>query len=250
METTGKARIKAAKTLAKTHGVEVLGWKDKPGEETISLRGDGSKLQSLRKEMEQDGWHIWPVEEAAEGFLMDFGMQPPPPNLMQANGLSTEANESYIPYAGKEYRYRGLTEAFIPYTIVIWCIAAFVGLYSLKYSLISLPKQMFNKENLILWAILLMIISGSIVAIFDWTNIYADKSKLIIRNKFRNLFLKQPQEIPLANIRKIKIYTTELGRSKSDSLVISLESGRGIELFLPKRVRGELASFIKGNISI
>ncbi len=39
--TNGKERIESARRLAKTCDLDVLGWNDRPGEEFLSLKGDG-----------------------------------------------------------------------------------------------------------------------------------------------------------------------------------------------------------------
>jgi hypothetical protein len=36
---SGKARIEHVRRLAKEHGVELLGWNDKPGKEFVTLMG-------------------------------------------------------------------------------------------------------------------------------------------------------------------------------------------------------------------
>ena len=73
-----KNQIATATQLARQHGVEVLGWNDKPGRESISVNGEGDKLLALQTAMEKSGWHTWPVTEDQEGAFMDFALRPPP----------------------------------------------------------------------------------------------------------------------------------------------------------------------------
>jgi hypothetical protein len=244
MEKAGKARIEAAKAIAEAHGAQVLGWKDKPGQEAISLQGDGDKLVALRKVMEKEGWHLWPVEEAAEGFFMDFGMQPPPPDWARKNALSTEAAEPSLPYASPTYSYRGLNEYFMWNLIWAWVLAGLLFLFLYR----RLPDLFLSKQVLFLLFVFLFGLSGAAVAFFHWTEVYAGKNGLIVRNGFWNILSRENLDISLSDIKKAKIYATSTGRGKSISMIVTLKSGKAIELFLPKRARGELLSFINGRI--
>jgi hypothetical protein len=110
MTLIGKDTVKAAMALAKAHGLEMLGWNEKPGKEFISVNsdGDGSKLEQFRSEIEKSGWRAWPVSEDEEGYTMDFGLAPPPAGY-KPKVSSTKQHDISTPYGGTEFCYSGLT---------------------------------------------------------------------------------------------------------------------------------------------
>jgi hypothetical protein len=118
-----KGRFEVARKLAKTHGVEALGWNDKPGKEYISFGGNGDRLQALKPEMEKEGWHIWPQGPWEESRMMEFSLYPPPekpdPSSM---GITEDEDPLQLPQVESEYRYRGPTSNFFSQ----WMVLSFI----------------------------------------------------------------------------------------------------------------------------
>ena len=84
---------------------------------------------------------------------------------------------------------------------------------------------------------------GGLLLPFRWLSICADCAKLEIRKHFYG----EKLEIPMSDIKKIKIYTESGRRGKSEFIGIKLESGKSFDLFLPKRKRIELLAFVNAH---
>ena len=239
---TGKERIKIAKQLAKKHGVDVLGWNDKPGKEFISVNGDGDKLQCLKKEMEQGGWYNWPVDEAQEGYFMDFGMYPPTAaSQTKNNGVDDESEIST--YSGADFRYSGPTTLFFCNLLILLAIPLLIILPSLKT---IIAHGFILKTASIALSIILPL--ALLLLFLDWITVFADNSQLTIRK----YICGKTKKIPLTDIKKINIYADPDRYPRSIKLKfigINLKSGKAFDLFLPKQKRNELMAFIKSRIS-
>ena len=243
---TGTACVEAARKLAKAHGIDVLGWNDKPGREFISLNGDGDKLQSLRKEMEKDGWYAWPVDEAQEGHFMDFGMNPPPQQSKIKSAAkkdkpgSIRALESFelsIPaFTENKFRYDGPISLFRNNLLFL--------------SLLPIAAIWLNRNEPANWdvgfKIGLSVGAFAVVAAFllpfHWIAVHADEVKLTIRKHF----FGKIKEIPLAEIAKVKIFSeTDRKGYKTRFIGFNLKSGKAFDLFLPKQKQVELYAFLR-----
>jgi hypothetical protein len=235
--TTTQDRIKVVKVLAKECRVDVLDWNDKPGKEFVSFNGDGDMLELLRKEMEADGWYMWPVDEGQEGFFMDFGLQPPPRDYKPPQISAPEISLPSTPYVGTDYRYNGLPDGVFWYAL---SAAIPIGLcLLLHYSPQFQHMLKLSNEGVgTLLKISLLLILLIVITLFNQPDIYADETKLVVNTV---MTFKRPREIAIADIKKVKLYVTKV--------IIVLKSGKAIEVFIGERRGGELASFIKGKIS-
>ncbi len=238
-DTSGKIRIKAAKQMAKEHGVDVLGWNEKPGKEFISFNGQQDKLQAVKKAMESDGWLLWPVDEEHEENFMDFGMKPPPGGI-ERSGIATVADTQTPMYGEPYFRYSGPTSLF-------FANLTFVILFTMIIILAS--KHLFLEGDIILRSLLcgsLALIIIGLLLLLCWISVYADNSILMIRK----YCFGKVEEIPLSNIKTIRIYTQTSRRGATTKFIaINLKSGKPFDVFLPKQKQIELVAFIKGKIS-
>lgn len=112
---SGKTAIEFAKTVAKSRGVEVLGWNDDPGKEFVTLSGAGDRLQTFQEEMKAEGWYIWQADPENEGHFLDIALYPPPaesPLKERSDVVVDDAENSALP-AGLVFHYSGLTGYFL-----------------------------------------------------------------------------------------------------------------------------------------
>ena len=229
----GKERIESAKKLAKAHGVDVLGWKDKPGNEFISVNGDGDKLQTVRKELEEAGWQAWPVNEGAEGHFMDFGMCPPPSDLTKnQSGITADDSPEQQMALGGDFCYQGPDGLFL-HNVLAFAVPIVV-ICLLRSNLLMLKTA--ERIGISTAAIAFILLP------LHWVEISANESTLTIRKHF----FGRRKAVPFTNIKKARIY-----RQRStigfitQFLGINLKSGKSFDLFLPKKMQVELAAFIK-----
>jgi hypothetical protein len=238
---TGVDAVKAAKLLAKAHGVEVLAWNDKVGKEFIFTEGDGDKLELLRKDLEKDGWIAWPMDEEQEGYFQDFAMYPPDRSPKKSEMLEEERRG--IAFIGSDFRYRGFTPAFLG----TFLFAAFICSFAIRLAelpLLSGP-QYRGSASMEMTAAAGAFIALVYVAIGNWTSVYADGSSLNVRH---GLYAR-PLTIPLSEIKKIRIYKSQYARGIGSTLVaLNLNSGKAYDLQLPGRARRELVAFVKSRI--
>ena len=84
-------------------------------------------------------------------------------------------------------------------------------------------------------------LAGILLLPLHWLSVAADDSKLRIRKRW----LGTINEIPIPDIKKIKIYT-ETGQPgcKTQYLGINLRSGKALDFFLPKAKQLELLDFV------
>jgi hypothetical protein len=234
---TGRDSIAAAKALARICGVEIMGWNDRVGREFLSVNGDGDKLKAFQREIEKEGWYLWPVAEEMEGFSLDFAMRPPP-DVANRKQAATSLSESPIPYAGTDFRYSGLSVNFASTLVAAVACGTIVALVVVG---ILFPGPLSHQ------AVVLTIVAAAAVAIAvaapDWSVVTANRSVLTIRKPL----LGRSHEIPVAEIERAKAYlnrSSGLTVFKTGYLVVQLKSGKAYNLYLPKRARGELATFL------
>jgi len=244
---SGKACIEEAKVLAKTYGISVLGWNDKAGKEFLSLNGDGDKLLLLQKEMEKLGWYTWPVEEAQEGHFMDFGMYPPtsmPVSKKTAKlfGSIESNNDLDIPVNNNaNFQFNGIGNLFLN-NLFFLCLIPVAVIWVNK----NIPAEWSTNFKIEL-SFVAIIVSGLILLPFHWVFISADSAEL----KIKKHFWGKLKQVPISNIKKIKIYTqTDRKGYKTRFIGINLKSGKSFDLFLPKKKQLEFAGFINSKITL
>ncbi len=243
-EEIGKARIQSAKKLAETHGIDVMGWNDKRGKEFISVfnaSGDNEKLQVLQKEMEKNGWIAHPVEEKNEGYYMDFGMQKPPTDLKRQKQADIHGIEPVVFYMKERFRYSGVKTGYVNSVIYISLMVLF---------LVPTHLSSLNSKHMILIMVASTILLSIVVALFHWIIVTADASNLIIRMPF----WFDIQSFPISDIKKATLYRDNdswyANVKGAVFLSVKLKSGKSFDIYIPKRARGELLSFLKGKLPI
>jgi hypothetical protein len=94
-------------------------------------------------------------------------------------------------------------------------------------------------------SILVLLVSAGLLLPFHWISVVSDGRTLAIRRfPFRT-----PREVPLADIKRIKIFAQKDRRgSKTRFVGINLNSGPAFDLFLPKRAGAELVAFVNGKM--
>jgi hypothetical protein len=240
---TGPDRIKAAKALAKAHGLEVVGWNDKVGKEFVCVNGEGDELQSLRKDMENQGWITWPMDEDEEGFFLDFAMYPRPDEPKKSEAIGEE--EQDVPFVGTEFRYRGFTTGFVGNVLFVG-IVCFFAIRLGELSFLS-GAQYRGSVSMEVAAVAAIAVSLIFVATRDWTTVYADGANLAMR---RGVYAKS-LAIPLSEIKRIKLCKAQGRRGFGSVWVgINLNSGKAYDLMLPKRARRELVAFVKSRVTL
>ena len=235
---SGKESVEAARRLAKAHGVELLGWNDKPGKEFVSLEGDGEKLEALKKEMVRDGWHAWPVDEAQEGRFMDFGMRPPPANAPKnIGGITADADSREPVLTGANFHYRGPGRLFLNN----WIFSSLVPVSFVWLNRRWVPGAWDAPFKAAISAGILCA-TGLIMLLCHWIEIRGNDGALTIRRHF----FGGTMVIPMPDVKKAIIYTeTDMKGRKDKFLGINLKSGKAFDLFLPSKKQAELAAFIK-----
>lgn len=81
----------------------------------------------------------------------------------------------------------------------------------------------------------------------NWLEIYAGDDKVVIRKHY----FGRPREIPIADFKRIQIYTDQDRRgrkTKFTSLAIDLKQGKSFNVFLPKKAEAKFYSFIRKRI--
>jgi hypothetical protein len=231
-----KSRIVTAKRLAQDHGVEVLGWNDKPDQESISFNGEDDKLLALQKEMEKLGWHSWPVEEEQEGAFMDFAMRPPPPVTRSKPEKAADEEElaETVMTAKPTFHYAGPGSLFNSQWPVLGGLSALAAFRFWKTPVYSTRIMLAITAFLFVFAALLLC---------DWVEITAAEGKLTLRKHF----FGQSRTIELANLKSAKVFrpTDRRGKRQSEYIHVSVKSGKSFDLFLPARRQAELAAWFK-----
>jgi hypothetical protein len=235
-----KSLLANAKQLAKKHGVDVLGWNDKPGQEFISFNGEGDRLNALRVEMETQGWYTWPVDESSEGAFMDFARRPPPigglpkadsPGIKEVELDGSIAVQSTYHYSGPGYLFRTHWPALFLLCIVI------VG---------GQQRLSFSKRAII--ATVVFIVLLGLVLFCDWINISAANGELVICKHF----FGTPKSTDVSDIKSAKILRQTVGyrrkKRTTEFVAIKLKSGKSFDLFLPPKKQSELVAWIRQHI--
>ncbi len=236
-----KRYVAEAKQLAKKHGVDVLGWNDKPGREFISVNGEGDRLIALRKELETHGWHTWAVEEAQKGAFMDFARRSPPadcsPKPTDPGITEVELDPSIT--APSRFHYAGPNALFWS----AWPV--FCGLPFIMFAML-VRRKLFLSTATITATAAFMVIQALLLNCY-WIEISADNGTLFIRKHFHG----KTKTMNLANIKSAKIFRQtrgRRGRRTTDFIAVKLKSGKSFDLFLPPKNQTELVALIKQHI--
>jgi hypothetical protein len=236
-----KERVGSARKLANSCGVGVLGWNDKSGKEFLSVQGDSDKLEKLRKELEQAGWHVWPVAAGQEGQFMDFGMRPPPAGVPDDQSGMMAVDLPADPMTDSNYfHYRGPGGLYLNNLGGLTVVLAFIWMARVKVVTVPITERMG------LWWLVIALI----LLLLHWVEVSGDESDLTIRKRF----VGRRKVVPFSNIKRarvIKEQDTRRGikiKRYTWFLAVDVRSGKSFDLYLPKQKLADLAAFIKRRI--
>jgi hypothetical protein len=231
-----KLRIATAKILAKAHGLDVLGWNDKPGREFISVNGSSDARQALQAELEGEGWHAWPQELDEDNSTMDFSLYPAPSKPAPGDGgITAEPDPTQLPYVGGSFIYRGPGGLFYRNFFLLAVIVGVVPWVNSHLTNLQIPLRLMLSVGGIILAALLLLPAF-------WVEMSGDRDKLIIRKHFfgarRIILFRDVKRSVLHREKDLRGYSIEF-------LGITLASGKTLDLYLPKAKRLELLAFIR-----
>jgi hypothetical protein len=238
---SGKVAIAFAKAVAKSHGVEVLGWNDDPGKEFVFLSGAGEKLQAYQEEMKSEGWYIWPPEPENEGFFLDIALYPPPAKSTDGKTpdvVVDDEDNSALP-AGMDFHYAGLA-AYPIRNIVVYSILPVTFLWVSRWTAHSWPVA-----TKIVVSLIVIALTAICLLAFQFIAVDADRSNLTVRSGLR----RRETHIAMSEIRKANVFRERDGTIHTTRYIgINLKSGKAFQISLPRQKQRELIALLRACI--